>query len=126
MYSLHDVDSAQNALKEAEHRHHEIGKRETAQLADGYRDRAERTLREAQNASSRPEEDRYIELARRDFQRARELYESIIPWGNAAANLRKTYDSLEKLDELKGPGDEEQERPESRIKRWLRKFPGLK
>ncbi len=126
VYSLHDVDSAEDALKEAEHRHYPIGKRDTAQLADGYRDRAERTLREAQNAASRPEESRYIDLARRDFQRARQLYESIIPWGNAAASLRKTYESLAQLDDLKPPPDEEPERPESRLKRWLHKLPGLK
>ena len=53
VYSLHDVDSAEIALKKAEHSGHDIGKRETAQLADGYRDRGERTLREAQNAASR-------------------------------------------------------------------------
>jgi serine/threonine protein kinase len=102
VYSLHDVESAETAMKRAEKNGHNIGKRETAQLADGYRDRGERTLREAQNAVSRPEEDRYIELARKDLDRARELYESIIPWGGAATNLHKTYDALQRLDGLRG------------------------
>ncbi len=102
VYSLHDVESAEVALKRAEHNGHNIGKRETAQLADGYRDRGERTMREAQNAVSRSEEDRYIELSRKDLSRARELYESIIPWGGAANNLHKTYDDLQKVDGLRG------------------------
>jgi serine/threonine-protein kinase len=101
VYSLRDVDAAENALKKAEHNGHDIGKRETAQLADGYRDRGERTLREAQNAVSKTEEDRYIELAQKDLQRARELYESIIPFGGAATNLHRTYDTLQRLDQMK-------------------------
>ncbi len=117
VYSLHDVDSAEGALKEAERRHYTAGKRETAQLADGYRDRAERELRLAQDAQSGAEEDRYIDLARRDYERARQLYESIVPWGNAAPNLRKIYDVLEKLGGA-ALRNEEQPHSESTFKKW--------
>jgi hypothetical protein len=107
-YSLRDVERGEQALREAEKRNHEIGKRETAMLADGYRDRAERTLKEGIQAADRPEQDRYLELARKDFERARELYESIIPWGGAAANLRKAYDGLDRIEDLRArPGQDE-------------------
>jgi serine/threonine protein kinase len=101
VYSLHDVDAAENALKRAEHNGHNIGKRETAQLGDGYRDRGERTMREAENAVSNTEEKRYLELAQKDLEHARKLYESIIPWGGAASNLHRTYEDLQRVDGLK-------------------------
>jgi serine/threonine protein kinase len=108
-YSLRDVEHGEQALREAEKRGHEIGKRETAMLADGYRDRAERTLKEAVQAANRPEQDRYLERARKDFDRARELYESIIPWAGAAANLRKTYDGLDRIEDLRArPGQDDE------------------
>ena len=47
VYSLRDVDRAEDALKAAEKRGHEMGRRERAQLADGYRDRGERLMKEA-------------------------------------------------------------------------------
>jgi serine/threonine protein kinase len=100
VYSLRDVDKAEDSVKEAEKRGQEIGKKETALLADGYRDRAERTFKEALTAQSQVEQKRYLDLARKDFDHARQLYESIIPWGGAAANLRKAYDGLDRIDVL--------------------------
>ena len=100
VYSLRDVDRAENAIKEAERRGQDIGKRETALLADGYRDRAERTLKEALAATNHSEQARYLDLARKDFDKARGFYESIIPWGAAAANLRKAYDGLDRIEVL--------------------------
>ncbi len=101
VYSLHDVDAAEAALKEAEKRRYDMGKRDTAQLADGLLYRADRTLKEAINAANQPEQQRYFDLARKDYERARQLYESIIPWGGAAANLRKAYDGLQRIETLK-------------------------
>lgn len=98
VYSLHDVDKGEEALKQAEKRGHDIGKRETAQLADGYRDRAERTLREGERAKTSDEAEHYFGSARNDLERARKLYESIVPWGGASTNLRKTNDLLARVD----------------------------
>ena len=44
MYGLNDIDKAYQALQQAEKRGYPLGNREKAQLADGYRDRADRTL----------------------------------------------------------------------------------
>ncbi|HUS04672.1 MAG TPA: serine/threonine-protein kinase [Bryobacteraceae bacterium] len=107
VYSFHDVERAESALKEAERRGHDIGKRETAQLADGYRDRAERTLREGDRADTEAEASRYYDRARSDFERARKMYESIVPWGAAAANLRKTSDALDHMQQARSRGRED-------------------
>lgn len=105
VYSLHDVDAAKAALEKAEHNGHNLGKRETAQLADGYRDRGERTMREAQNAVNQDEEKRYIELAQKDLQEAERLYGSLGVWGNATSSLHRTYDELQQLDQMKRKGE---------------------
>ena len=51
--SLHDVDRAETAIKAADKRGHEMGRRERAQLADAYRYRGERLMREAVKAAGR-------------------------------------------------------------------------
>lgn len=104
IYSLHNVDDGEAALKQAEHHGHDIGKRETAMLADGYRDRGERHLRDAQNSKSASEQDRYLELGRKDLNRARELYESIFPWGAAVVSLRRINDDLQRTELIKNGG----------------------
>ncbi len=101
VYSMHDVERAEIALKEAEKRGHEIGKRETALLGDGYRERGERELREASSAMTQAEKDRYLDLAYRDLQHARTLYESIVPWGGSAPNLRRTFEALQRQELMK-------------------------
>ncbi len=102
VYSLHDIDKGEAAVKEAEKRGQEIGKKETALLGDGYRDRADRTYREAERASSSEEKNRYLDLARKDYERAKQLYESVIPWGGTAASLRRTNEAIERVDHMKG------------------------
>lgn len=89
IYSLHDMDHAEAAFKEAERRGHDISKRETAQLADGYRYEGEQTMGMADRAASQADAQRYYDLASNDFAHARRLYESILPWRGAAASLKK-------------------------------------
>lgn len=89
IYSLHNMDEAEAAFKEAERRGHGISKRETAELADGYRYDGERTAVMGDRASARADAERYYDVAGKDLARARQLYESILPWGGAAANLKK-------------------------------------
>lgn len=124
VYNLRDVDRAESALREAEKRHFDIGKRETAMLADGYVYRGEKSFKEALNAESEAERDRYLELARKDLAKARQSYESILPWGGSAASLRKVNDNLEKLDALKAP-PEPAEHDNGNRPWWLKVIPGL-
>jgi hypothetical protein len=92
VYSLKDVEKAEDALKAANKRGHTIGRREKAQLGDGYRERAERLLREADKATGLPEERDYLERAREDFERAQDFYREIVPFGGSANSLRKVLD----------------------------------
>jgi hypothetical protein len=40
---------------------------------------------------------RYYDLADKDLAHARQLYQSIVPWGGAAANLKKVDQSESRL-----------------------------
>jgi len=97
IYSFHDLDRGEAAIKEAERRGHEIGKRETAELADGYRYQGERAIDLANRAANVSDEQRYYNLASDDLNHARELYESILPWAGAAASLQKVNKSQARL-----------------------------
>ncbi len=89
IYSLHDMEHAEAAFKEAERRGHDISKRETAQLADGYRYRGEQTMAMADRATSQADAQRYYDMAGNDLAHARRLYQSILPWRGAEASLKK-------------------------------------
>ncbi len=93
IYSLPDVKQAEAAFKEAGRRGHDISKRETAQLADGYRYEGERTMALGERANSPADAQRYYDLASNDLAHAHRLYESILPWRGAAASLKKVDDS---------------------------------
>jgi serine/threonine protein kinase len=102
VYSLRDVERAENALKEADKRGHEQGKRERAQLADGFRDRGERLMREAVRAAGLPEEKDLLERSKEDLERAEEIYRDILPYGGSSTSLRRV---LENLDVIKARRD---------------------
>ncbi len=97
VYSLHDLEHGEAAIREAERRGHDIGKRETAELADGYRYQGERAIDLGDRATPGPDAERYYELAGRSLDHARELYESILPWAGATASLKRVNDSQARL-----------------------------
>jgi hypothetical protein len=97
IYSLPDMDKAEAAFKEAARRGHDIGKRETGQLADGYRSEGERTIALAARAASQADAQRYYDMASKDLARARRLYESILPSRGAAASLKKIDESQSRI-----------------------------
>jgi hypothetical protein len=95
VYSLHDVERAEDALKAAEKRGHNMGRRERAQLADGYRDRGERLMRDAVKAAGLPEESELLKRAEKDLHRAEDLYRDIIPYGGSGTGLRRVLENLD-------------------------------
>jgi hypothetical protein len=101
IYSFHDLDGGEAAIKEAERRGHEIGKRETAELADGYRYQGERAIELAKGAKDNSDAQRYYDLADQNLNHARQLYESILPWAGAAANLQRINKSQARLASLR-------------------------
>jgi hypothetical protein len=93
VYSLKNIGKALAELQEAQRLGFEIGPRENEEKADGYRFRATAELNQAQkNEISKTEEARYLRLAQRDFDRARQLYEPIEGFSNVSVALRQVDD----------------------------------
>jgi tetratricopeptide (TPR) repeat protein/predicted Ser/Thr protein kinase len=106
VYGLKDIDKAYAALQEAERRGYKLGNRDKAQLADGYRDRGDRLWWDSRNVRGLPQEKDQIQRAADDYRRALELYQSVVPYGNANANIVRVQSSLDsvqfRLEELAG------------------------
>jgi tetratricopeptide (TPR) repeat protein len=98
VYGLKDVGKAEEALETAEKRGYTIARRDKAQLADGYRDRGERLLREADRATGMPEEEDYLKRSEKDYRRAQQLYSEIVPFGGSATSLRAVLDYLAHIE----------------------------
>ena len=109
IYSLRNVGKAIAEIHEAERLGFQPGPREMEQQADGYRFRASSELLAARvfRGKSRETEQRYLRLAQRDYDRARQLYEPILGYSNVSLALREVDDddhARQQLDDtLKKP-----------------------
>lgn len=99
IYGLEDVDRGADALKQAEKLGHHPGERETIQLADGYRARAESFSRTAQTLKGMPQERDYLSRASDAFREALTRYGTVAGFGNAAQSLRDTQKRLDRVEE---------------------------
>lgn len=99
--SLHDLPRGEAAIRQANHLGYVTGKRETEELADGYRYRAEQTIALGDQAGTKEQSAHYYRMAAPDLARARRLYESILPWDGAAASLKQVNDSINRISTLK-------------------------
>ena len=94
VYALKNIGKAMAELHEAQRLGFQPGPREMEEEADGYRFRATAELNQARSAG--PEkpaaEERYLRLAQRDFDRARQLYEPIEGFSNVSVALRQVDD----------------------------------
>jgi len=107
IYDLNDVEKAEDALKNAAHYGHPEGKREIAQLGDGYRRLGDRLWRQSRNFVQMPDQERdYLEKARQDYIHAENLYGKAGLFGDAARNRLQTIQSEgrieQRLSELDG------------------------
>ena len=106
LQDLKDFDRAYAALQLAE-KHGYTGNRERQQLADAYRDRANREFWDSRNVRDLPQEKDLVTRAHDDYQRALELYRTISPYGNSASAMQTVQDSLEsvnfRLNEIEHP-----------------------
>lgn len=98
IYGLKDVDKADAALQQATHLGYRSGNREKSELADGYRDRADRLFWDARNVRGLPQEKDQITRAANDYTRALNLYQEIAPYPNAAVNIKRVQLSLESVN----------------------------
>ena len=94
VYSLQNVGRAMAELHAAQRLGFEPGPREMEEEADGYRFRAAAELSTAEKyrGASKALEERYLRLAQRDFDRARQLYEPILGFSNVSVALRQVED----------------------------------
>lgn len=94
VYGLKDIDRGNTAFQEAERRGYRLGNREKAQLADGYRERGDLLWWDSRDVRGLPQEKDQIRKAADDYRRALELYQSIVPYGNANGNIVRVQASL--------------------------------
>ena len=99
IYGLEDVDRGADALKQAEKLGHHPGERETTQLADGYRARAESFSRTAQTLKGMPQERDYLSRASDAFREALTRYGTVAGFANVAQSLRDTQRRLDRVEE---------------------------
>jgi eukaryotic-like serine/threonine-protein kinase len=124
VYSLKNTGKAVAELHEAVRLGFQPGPREIEEEADGYRFRAGSELEAARKyrETSRPLEERYLQLAQRDFERARQLYEPILGFSNVSVALRQVDDDdrarQELNDGLKKPPPKRPRKPNWRVSRW--------
>ena len=90
-----DIEKAAAAFRQAETNGYHIGGREQSQMADGYRDRANRAWRDSFSVRGLPQEKDQIQRAAEDYQSALELYQKSAGWGNAALRIAEMQASLE-------------------------------
>jgi tetratricopeptide (TPR) repeat protein len=98
VYGLKDIDKAYDALQKAESRGYPLGNRENAQLADGYRDRADRLFWDSRNVRGMPQEKDQSERAKQDYSRALGLYQTVAPYGNANTQIVRVQNSLDSVN----------------------------
>jgi tetratricopeptide (TPR) repeat protein len=99
-YELNDMDKAEEALKKAAEYGHPAGRRETAQLADGYRRRADRLWRESRGLTDVPDQERdLLKKARQDYIHAQELYQQVGFFGDSAKNQALALQGQQRVEE---------------------------
>jgi eukaryotic-like serine/threonine-protein kinase len=88
VYDLDDLDEALSAMREAEQRGYRPGNRELMQMADGYRNRADRMRREAWAATLLEHERACLRKAVDDYTESIDIYGKAIGFGEASGAMR--------------------------------------
>jgi tetratricopeptide (TPR) repeat protein len=90
-----DVEKAAAAFQQAETNGYHMGGRELSQMADGYRDRANRAWKDSFSVRGLPQEKDEIQRAADDYQRALDYYQKSDGWGSAGLRIAEMQASLE-------------------------------
>jgi serine/threonine protein kinase/tetratricopeptide (TPR) repeat protein len=100
VYDLGDMDKAEDMLKQAAHYGHRAGHRETAQLADGYRRRADRLWRQSRGVTQLSDEERtYLVKAKEDYVRAEDLYDRAGLFGDTPRNRLQAIQGQQRVEQ---------------------------
>ena len=94
IYGLDDVERGADALEQAKRRGYASGDRETAQLAEGHRVRAETLVRAARKLSGMVQELQYLNRAADEYRQALELYSQVPTVGDASRQVRTSQRGL--------------------------------
>jgi len=94
IYGLDDVERGADALEQAKRRGYASGDRETAQLAEGHRVRAETLVRSARKLSGMAQELQYLNRAVDEYRQALELYSQVPTVGDASRQVRTAQRGL--------------------------------
>jgi len=98
IYGLGDIERGDEALQEAEKRGFTIGKREKALLADGYRSRGDRMLKDLVNVEGLPAEKEELKSAKDDYEHALKYYQEAAPCCKANSYIPKVQKSLDAVN----------------------------
>ena len=99
IYGLEDVDRGADALKQAQRLGYTAGDRETAQLADGYRSRAETLARTARTLTGMAQEHEYLTRAAEAYRQAIELYSKVLSFADVPRTMRAAERGLEQVQQ---------------------------
>ncbi|MBV9759998.1 MAG: serine/threonine protein kinase [Acidobacteriaceae bacterium] len=92
IYGSHNIGLALAEFHQAEQSGYRLGPRESEQEADGYLYRAKTDLDHAKNNGAPvAERERWLQAARSDDGRARELYEPLSGFSNVDSDLEQVY-----------------------------------
>ena len=94
IYGLDDVERGEDALAQATTRGYKAGDRETAQLAEGHRARADALVRSARQLSGMTQERQYLNRAVDEYRKAIELYSQVPAFGDTTRQLRAAQRGL--------------------------------
>jgi hypothetical protein len=94
IYGLDDVERGEDALAQAVHRGYKAGDRETAQLAEGHRMRAETLVRSSRELSGMTQELQYLNRAADEYRKSLDLYARVPGFGDSARQMRTAQRAL--------------------------------
>jgi hypothetical protein len=97
VYGFHDIEKADAALHEAERHGYQLLSRDRAQLADGYRQRADRLWSDSRKVRGLPQEKEQLQKVADDYRRALQLYQEIAPYNNTGVLIARVQASLESV-----------------------------
>jgi tetratricopeptide (TPR) repeat protein len=98
VYGLKDIDRAAQAFDQAVNHGYKLGNRERSQLADGYRERADRLWWDSRNVRGLPQEKDQVQRAADDYKRALDLYQQSASYGNTNARVGQVQSSLDSVN----------------------------
>jgi len=99
IYGLEDVDRGGDALTQAQQLGYTSGDRETTQLADGYRARADTLAKTARTLTGLAQEQDYLTRSAEAYRRALDLYAKVASFADVARTMRLTQRALGQVEQ---------------------------